>query len=75
MANELAPEPVMVVEAVKLTADDVLFFSVITCTAADVPTGVEAKVSDEGVMVSPAAALAPVPKSETVCGVVEAESV
>ena len=66
LVNELAPEPVMVVDAVKLTAAEVLFFNVITCVAADVPTVVDANVSDDGVIVSPVLALAPVPYNDTV---------
>lgn len=75
LANELAPGPVIVVVAVNVTAEDVLFFNVITCAAVDVPTGVEAKVTDEGVMVRPELPLAPAPVSATVCGALEAESV
>ena len=74
LANELAPVPVIVVYAVKLTAADVLFFNVITCVAALVPTIVDGNVSEVGVIVRPALALAPVPDSATVCGVEEAES-
>jgi len=74
LANELAFAPVMVVAAVKLTAADVLFVSVITCVAAAVPTGVEGNVKD-GVIVRPVLALVPVPVRLTVCGVVEPESV
>ncbi len=75
LVKELALVPVMVVDAVKVTADDVPFLRVIICVAAEVPTAVEANVSDEGVMVRPAPALAPVPLNATVCGVLEAESV
>ena len=75
LVNELAPEPVMVVDAVKLTAAEVAFFNVITCVAALFPTVVEANVSEDGVIVSPVLALAPVPDNATVCFVVEAESV
>jgi hypothetical protein len=74
LANELAAEPVIVVEAVKLTADDVLFVRVMTWVAADVPTVVEAKVSEDGVIVNPELAPAPVPDNATVWPVVEAES-
>ncbi len=75
LVKELAPEPVMVVEAVKLTAADVLFLRVITCVAADVPTVVDGNVSEDGVMVRPELAPAPVPNKDTVCGVDDAESV
>jgi hypothetical protein len=68
LANELAAEPVIVVEAVKLTADDVLFVRVMTWVAADVPTVVEAKVSEDGVIVRPVLAFPPVPEMFTVCG-------
>jgi hypothetical protein len=75
LANELAPEPVIVVEAVKLTAADVLFFKVMICVAALDPTVVEGKVSEDGVIVNPVLMPAPVPYSATVWPVVEAESV
>ncbi len=75
LAKELAPEPVMVVEAVKLTAEEVLFLRVICCVAAGVPTVVKGKVREEGVMVRPELAPAPVPERATVCGVDDAESV
>ena len=75
LANELAPVPVIVVAAVKLTEAEVLFFSVITCVAADVPTVVDANVSEEGVMVKPVPALVPVPDKPTVCGEPAAVSV
>jgi hypothetical protein len=73
LVNEPAPGPVMVVEAVKVTAEDVLFTKVMTCVAAEVPTGVEGNERDDGVMLSPE--LAPVPERLTVCGAAEAESV
>jgi hypothetical protein len=66
---------VIVVVAVNVTADDVLFLSVIACVAALDPTFVEANVNDPGVMVSPVLALAPVPVSDTVCGEFEADVV
>jgi hypothetical protein len=72
LLKELAPEPMMVVEAVKLTAAEVLFLRVMTCVAALVPTAVDGNVSEDGVMVNPVMALAPVPDSATVCGVDEA---
>ncbi len=75
LVKELALVPVMVVAAVKVTAAEVLFSSVITCVAADVPTAVDGNVSEDGVMVRPAPALTPVPVRDTVCGVLEAESV
>ena len=75
LANELAPVPVMVVAAVKVTEAEVLFLSVMTCVAADVPTVVEANVREDGVIVRPVLALAPVPNRDTVCPVEEAESV
>ena len=75
LANELAPVPVMVVAAVKVTEAEVLFLSVMTCVAADVPTVVDANVSEDGVIVRPVLALAPVPDRATVCGDVEPESV
>ncbi len=67
-AKELAPEPVIVVEAVNETEDEVLFLRVITWVAADVPTVVEGNVSEDGVMVRPVVPLVPVPDSATVCG-------
>jgi hypothetical protein len=66
LVKELAPEPVMVVEAVKLTADAVPFLRVMTWVAADVPTVVDGKVSEDGVIVRPVEALAPVPDRATV---------
>jgi malate/lactate dehydrogenase len=67
LENELAPVPVMVVAAVKVTDEDVLFFSVTTCAVAGVPTAVDGNVSDDGVIVRPAP-LVPVPERLTVCG-------
>jgi hypothetical protein len=64
LVKELAPEPVMVVEAVKVTAAAVPFLRVMSWVAADVPTAVDGKVSEDGVMVRPE--LAPVPESVTV---------
>jgi hypothetical protein len=75
LANEPALVPVMVVAAVKLTAAEVELFRVMTCVAALVPTAVDANVSEVGVIVNPAPADAPVPDSDTVWPVVEAESV
>jgi len=75
LANELAPVPVMVVVAVKVTAAEVEFFSVITCVAALVPTAVDGNVKEDGVIVRPVLAAAPVPERATVCAVLEAESV
>jgi hypothetical protein len=72
--KELAPPPVMVVEAVKVTEAEVLFFSVMVCVAALVPTVVEGNVMEPGVMVSPVFALAPVPVNVTVCAEDDAES-
>ena len=72
LINELAPLPVIVVVAVKLTGDALTFLIVTICAAVVVPTAVEAKLSDVGLNVSPAAA--PVPDNATVCGVEEAES-
>jgi len=74
LANELAPVPVMVVVAVKVTAAEVEFFSVITCVAALVPTAVDGNVKEDGVIVRPVLAAAPVPERATVCAVLEAES-
>ncbi len=68
LENELAPDPVMVVDAVKVTAADVLFLSVTTCAAAVDPTAVDGNVRDDGVMVRPVLALVPVPDSATSCG-------
>ncbi len=75
LVKELAPEPVMVVEAVKLTAEEVLFLRVMSCVAADVPTVVDGKVRLEGVIVRPTLALVPVPLRLTVCGDPSAVSV
>jgi hypothetical protein len=75
LENELAPVPVMVVVAVKVSGEAVLFLSVMTCAVADVPTVVEGNVSEFGVMVTPVVPPVPVPLRITVCGVVEAESV
>ncbi len=68
LTNELAPLPVIVVEAVKLNAVVPVFVSVTTCAAVVVPTAVEAKVNELGVMLSVGAPAAPVPDSATVCG-------
>jgi hypothetical protein len=72
--NELAFVPVMVVVAVKVTAAEVLLVIVIVCVPALVPTAVDGKLSDPGVIVSPALAPAPVPDNATVCAVEDAES-
>lgn len=72
--NELAPEPVRVVGE-NVTAAPVELLIVIVWVAAVDPTVVEPNVIDDGVIVSPAAALFPVPVSETVCGELVAESV
>jgi hypothetical protein len=74
LVKELAPAPVMVVAAVKVELAEVLFLSVITCVAAEVPTVVDANVIEDGVIVRPVLALAPVPVRVTVCAVLEAES-
>jgi hypothetical protein len=68
LINELAPLPVIVVEAVKLTGDPLVFLIVTICAAVVVPTAVEAKLSDVGVNVSVGPEDAPVPDSATVCG-------
>jgi hypothetical protein len=75
LVNELAPGPEIVADELKVTADDVLFLSVITCVAALVPTVVDGNVSDDGVIVRPVPAATPVPEIATVWGVPEAESV
>jgi hypothetical protein len=50
--NELAPEPVIVVDSVKLTATVPVFLIVTTCVAALVPTVVEGKLRLDGVIES-----------------------
>jgi hypothetical protein len=52
LLNELAPLPVIVVDAVKLTAVVPVFLIVTTCAAVVVPTGVDAKLNELGVMLS-----------------------
>ena len=73
--NEVAPVPVMAVAAVKVTDAPVEFVKVITWVAALTPTVVDGNVKEDGVIVRPVLALAPVPDNATVCGVVDAESV
>ena len=70
---EDAPVPVNPIVP-SVTAETLVFFTVTTCAAVVEPTVVEANVSDDGVIVRPVLALAPVPDRATVCGVEEAES-
>jgi hypothetical protein len=68
LINELAPLPVIVVDAVKLTADALVFVIVTICAAVVVPTAVDAKLTDVGLMLSDGPEEAPVPDNATVCG-------
>jgi hypothetical protein len=68
LMKELAPDPVMVVDAVKETGEVPVLLRVINCTAEVEPTAVEGKVRLVGERVSLGEAAAPVPLRETVLG-------
>jgi hypothetical protein len=68
LVKELAPDPVMVVDAVKETAAVPVLVRVISCTAEVDPTAVEGNVRLAGEMDNVGVAEPPVPLRETVLG-------
>jgi hypothetical protein len=65
LLNEVAPGPVMVVVAVKVMGVVPVLVRVMAWAAVDVPTGVEAKVREPGVIERVGPELVPVPERLT----------